>query len=161
MQQISPQLEARWNRILNSYPEDKRRSAIVPMLMFAQDETGKVTEELIEEVARRSGVPRLLVDETIGYYSMLHKKPLGKYHVQVCTNICCLLQGGDKLWEHAQKTLHLGNKEVSADGLISIEEVECMGACSWAPAIEVNYDFHHNVTAERFDEVIRQLRSQG
>lgn len=159
--QISEQLEARWQKILDAYPAGKKRSAIVPMLLFAQDETGTVTEELIEEVARRAGVPRIQVEETIGYYSMLHRKPLGKYHIQVCTNICCLLAGGMELWEHARKTTHLGNKEVSKDGLISIEEVECMGACSWAPAVEVNYDFHHQVTPEKFDALIADLKKKG
>lgn len=158
---ISPQLEARWNKILNAYPEGKKRSAVIPMLMFAQDEIGSVTPELIDEVAVRTATPRIQVDEVVGFYSMLHRKPLGKYHVQVCTNICCMLAGGTELWEHARKTLHLGNKEISPDGLISIEEVECMGACSWAPAIEVNYDFHHRVTPQKFDEVIADIKKKG
>ena len=77
---------------------------------------------------------------------MLHRKPLGKYHVQICTNISCLLVGGEELWEHACHKLGIGHKEVTADGRISLEEVECIGACSWAPAVQVNYDFHHDVT---------------
>jgi NADH-quinone oxidoreductase subunit E len=89
---------------------------------------------------------------------MLHRKPLGKHHVQVCTNISCLLRGGMELWEHACSRLGLGNKEVTADGLISIEEVECIGACSWAPAIQVNYDFHHFVTPEKLDRLLDSLR---
>jgi NADH-quinone oxidoreductase subunit E len=128
------------------------------MLLYAQDELGHVSRELIEEVARRCQVTPLQVDEVIGYYSMLHRKPLGKYHVQVCTNICCQVVGGEDLFEHASKTLGLGNKQVSEDGLISLEEVECMGACSWAPAIQINYDFHHNVTPERFDQLMQALR---
>ena len=158
---ISPQLEARWNKILNAYPDGKKRSAVIPMLMFAQDEIGAVTPELIDEVALRTSTPRIQVDEVVGFYSMLHRKPLGKYHVQVCTNISCMLAGGTELWDHARNTLHLGNKEISRDGLISIEEVECMGACSWAPAIEVNYDFHHRVTPQKFDEVIAEIQKKG
>ena len=144
--------------MLQSYPEGRKRSAVVPMLIYAQDETGAVTQELIEEVAKRCEVAPLQVDEVVGYYSMLHRKPLGKYHVQVCTNICCQVVGAEKLYAHATKTLGLENKEVSADGLISLEEVECMGACSWAPAIQINYDFHHKVTPERFDQLIAALR---
>ena len=75
------------------------------MLLYAQDEIGAVTQELIEEVARRCGVTPLQVDEVIGYYSMLHRKPLGKYHVQVCTNIACHAVGGEELYEHASRTL--------------------------------------------------------
>jgi NADH-quinone oxidoreductase subunit E len=109
-------------------------------------------------VARRCGVTPLQVDEVVGYYSMLHRKPMGKYHVQVCTNISCLLVGGEELLDHAKKRLGIGHKEVTPDGQFSLEEVECMGACSWAPAIQVNYDFHHHVTPERFDQLIEGLK---
>jgi NADH-quinone oxidoreductase subunit E len=155
---FSPELEARFEKLLNSYPPGRQRSAVVPMLLYGQDEVGSVTRELVEEVARRCGVSTLQVDEVIGYYSMLHKKPLGRYHVQVCTNIACQAVGGEELYEHASRTLGLGNKQVSSDGLISLEEVECMGACSWAPAIQVNYDFFHQVTPERFDQLMDALR---
>ncbi|MBV8550821.1 MAG: NAD(P)H-dependent oxidoreductase subunit E [Acidobacteriaceae bacterium] len=155
---FSPELEARFAKLLKSYPPGRTRSAVVPMLLYAQDEVGCVSQELIEEVARRCGVTTLQVDEVIGYYSMLHRKPLGKYHVQVCTNIACQALGGEELYEHASRTLGLGNKEATPDGLISLEEVECMGACSWAPAIQINYDFHHLVTPERFDRLIEALR---
>ena len=155
---FSPELEARFQKLLKSYPPGRTRSAVVPMLLYGQDEVGCVSQELVEEVARRCGVTPLQVDEVIGYYSMLHRDRLGKYHVQVCTNIACQAVGGEELYEHASRTLGLGNKEVSSDGLISLEEVECMGACSWAPAIQINYDFHHFVTPERFDRLIESLR---
>jgi NADH-quinone oxidoreductase subunit E len=154
---FSPELEARFARLLNSYPPGRTRSAVVPMLLYAQDEIGCVTQELVEEVARRCSVTPLQVDEVIGYYSMLHRKPLGKYHVQVCTNIACQAVGAEELWDHACKSLKLANKQVSADGLVSLEEVECIGACSWAPAIQINYDFHHQVTPERFDQLMAAL----
>src|SRR6266852_2508381 len=125
---FSPALEERFAKMLTAYPPGKQRSAVVPMLIYAQDEVGEITPELIEEVAKRCGVAPLQVDEVVGYYSMLHRKPLGKYHVQVCTNISCLLRGGEELFEHASKTLGLGHKEVAADGQFSLEEVECIGA---------------------------------
>jgi len=154
---FSPQLEARFDKLLGSYPPGRQRSAMIPMLLYAQDEVGSITDELIEEVARRVGVTPLQVNEVLSYYSMLHRKPLGKYHVQICTNISCLLRDGDKLWEHACKKLGIGHKGVTADGEISLEEVECIGACSWAPAIQVNYDFHHSVTPEKLDELLASL----
>jgi NADH-quinone oxidoreductase subunit E len=144
--------------MLESYPPGRTRSAVVPMLLYAQDEVGHISHELIEEVARRCKVTPLQVDEVVGYYSMLHTKPQGKVHVQVCTNISCLLTGGEELYEHASKTLGIGNKETTPDGQFSLEEVECMGACSWAPAIQLNYDFHHNVTPEKFNKLIEDLR---
>ncbi len=156
---FSTELEARFEKLLNSYPPGRTRSAVVPMLMYAQDETGAITRELIEEVARRCKVTPLQVDEVVGYYSMMHREPQGKYHVQVCTNISCMLVGGTELYEHACRKLGLGHKQTAADGNISLEEVECMGACSWAPAVQVNYDFHHNVTPEQFDTLIEGLKN--
>jgi NADH-quinone oxidoreductase subunit E len=155
---FSSALEARFAKLLTIYPEGRQRSAVVPMLLYAQDEVGCVNREVVEEVARRCGVSPLQVDEVIGYYSMLHRKPLGKFHVQVCTNIACQAVGGEELWEHACESLKLKNKQVSTDGLISLEEVECMGACSWAPAIQINYDFHHFVSAGDFDRLMASLR---
>jgi NADH-quinone oxidoreductase subunit E len=155
---FSPELEARFARLLASYPPGRQRSAMVPMLLYAQDEVGHVSKELIDEVARRVGVEPLRVEEVASYYSMLHRQPLGKHHVQICTNISCLLTGGAELWEHACKKLGIGHKEVTADGQISLEEVECIGACSWAPAMQVNYEFHHDMTPEKLDRLLDSLR---
>jgi NADH-quinone oxidoreductase subunit E len=151
---FSPQLEAKFAKLMTSYPPGRHRGALVPMLLFAQDEVGAVTQEVIEEIARRLNLFPLQVEEVMSYYSMLHRKPLGKAHVQICTNISCMLNGGAELWEHACARMGIGHKEVTADGRISLEEVECIGACSWAPALQVNYDFHHNVTAEKLDEIL-------
>ncbi len=159
---FSPALEEKFAKLLTIYPKGRQRSAVVPMLLYAQDEVGHVSTELIEEIARRVGVEPLQVDEVIGYYSMLHRKPMGKFHVQVCTNICCMLVGGQELYEHAERLLGIGNKQVTPDGLFSLEEVECMGACSWAPAIQSNYDLHHNETPERLAQLLEDVRrAQG
>jgi NADH-quinone oxidoreductase subunit E len=155
---FSPGLEEKFAKMLTQYPAGRQRSAVIPMLIYAQDEVGAITRELVEEIAQRCGVAPLQVDEVVGYYSMLHRKPLGKHHVQVCTNISCLLVGGEELYEHAKKKLGIGHKEVTADGQFSLEEVECIGACSWAPAIEINYDFHHFVTSEKLDQLIDALK---
>jgi NADH-quinone oxidoreductase subunit E len=155
---FSPELESRFEKLLQSYPPGKTRSAVIPMLLYAQDEIGAITKDLIEEVAKRCSVMPLQVEEVLGYYSMLHKKPAGKYHVQVCTNISCLLVGGEELYHHAAEKLGLGHKETAADGLFSLEEVECMGACSWAPAVQINYDFHHKVTPEQLDGLLDGIR---
>ncbi|MBX5496213.1 MAG: NAD(P)H-dependent oxidoreductase subunit E [Bryobacteraceae bacterium] len=155
---FSPKLEEKFAALLTHYPEGRQRGALIPMLLYAQDEVGAITPELVEEVAKRCGVTPLQVDEVVGYYSMLHRKPLGKYHIQVCTNISCMLVGGEELFEHACKKLGIGHKQVTPDGLFSLEEVECMGACSWAPAIQIGYEFHHKVTPEKLDELIEALR---
>src|SRR3990172_10230141 len=153
---FTAQLEEKFQRLLSHYPV--RRSALVPMLLYAQDEAGYLSKEIIEEIARRFELSVLEVESVISYYSMLRKKPAGKHHIQVCTNISCLLRGGDKLFEHAQKKLVIGNKETTPDSQFSLEEVECIGACAWAPALQVNYDFHHDMTQERFDQLVEDLR---
>jgi NADH-quinone oxidoreductase subunit E len=158
---LSPQLEQKVQQLLSNYPEGRQRSAMIPMLIYAQDEIGSVTLELMEEVAKRVGVTPLQVEEVMSYYSMLHRKPMGKYHVQICTNISCMLVGGAELWDQACHKLGLGHKQVSEDRQISLEEVECMGACSWAPAVQVNYDFHHFVTPEKLDQLIDSLRKHA
>src|ERR1700685_24793 len=154
---FSPETEARFEKFLAKYPADRKRSAMIPMLMYGQDEIGAVTDELVEEVAKRVGVTPLQVNEVLTYYSMLHRKPLGKYHVQICTNISCLLLGGEELWNKATHKLGIGHKQVTADGRVSLEEVECIGACSWAPAIQVNYDFYHDVTMAQLKKLIEAL----
>ena len=155
---FSPELEARFAKLLGSYPAGRERAALIPMLLYAQDEVGAVTPELVAEVARRVGVPPHTVNEAASYYSMLRRRPVGKHHVQICTNISCLLRGGAELWEHAAKKLGIGNREATEDGRISLEEVECMGACSWAPAVQVNYEFHHEMTVEKLDRLLDGLR---
>jgi NADH-quinone oxidoreductase subunit F len=153
--ELPPKLEAKFDKLQNSYPV--KRSALIPMLMYAQDEYGSVTDEIISEIGRRLDLNTVQIEETLEYYSMLHRKPVGKNHVQVCTNIACILRGGTELLEHAKKRLEIGNKETTQDGMFSLEEVECIGACTGAPAIQVNYDFYENVTTRSFDRIIEEL----
>ncbi len=155
---FSPELEARFEKLLRSYPAGRQRAAMVPMLLYAQDEIGCVTPALVSEVAARLGVPPLTVEEVATYYSMLRRKPAGRYHVQVCTNVSCQLNGAEEVWEHACRKLGIGNKGVTEDGQVSLEEVECLGACSWGPAVMVNYDFHHEVTPEKVERLLESLR---
>ena len=156
---FSPALAARFDKLVTLYPV--KRSALVPMLLYAQDEVGYLSDAVIAEIAQRIGITELDVRNVISYYSLLRTKPAGKYHVQVCTNISCMLRGGNELLEHCKKTLGVANKGVTADGMFSLEEVECIGACSWAPAAQVNYDFHENLTAESMDKVLDGYRAQS
>lgn len=156
---FSPALEKKFAEMAEKYPEGRQKACLIPMLMYAQDEVGYISPELKEEIARRLSISVLEVNEVVGYYTMLRDKRMGKTHLQICTNISCLLWDGDKLWDQACKKLGIGHNEVTPDGKISLEEVECIGACSWAPAIQINYDFQHNVTPEQLDQLIDKLRS--
>jgi NADH-quinone oxidoreductase subunit F len=152
---LSPQLTARFETLQNRYPV--KRSALVPMLLYAQDEYGYISDEMIAEIARRLELRTVQVEETLEYYSMLHRKPMGKHHVQICTNVACMLRGGNELLDQAKKRLEIGHKETTTDGVFSLEEVECIGACTGAPAMQVNYDFYENLTPMKFDRIIEEL----
>ena len=154
---FTPELEDRFARMIQNYPPGRQKGALIPMLLYAQDEVGAVTPELVQEVAARLQVKPLEVEEVLGYYTMLAREPRGKYHIQVCTNISCMLVGGEELYHHACKKLGIGHREVTPDGQFSLEEVECMGACSWAPGVQFNYDFHLNMTPEKLDKLIDSL----
>jgi len=156
---FSPELAARFDKLVTQYPV--RRSALIPMLLYAQDEVGYLSPAVIAEVAARVGIQENDVQSVLSYYSLLRTKPAGKFNVQVCTNICCMLRGGNELFEHCKKRLGVGNKGVTTDGVFSLEEVECIGACSWAPAIQVNYDFHENLTPESMDSLLDDYRAKA
>jgi NADH-quinone oxidoreductase subunit F len=148
-------LAAKFDKLQSSYPV--KRSALVPMLLYAQDHYGHISDEMIAEIAARLDLNNVQVEETLAYYSMLHRKPWGKHHVQVCTNVACMLRGGNELLDRAKKRLNIGNKETTSDGVFSLEEVECIGACTGAPAMQVNYDYYENLTPLKFDRIIETL----
>ncbi len=149
---FSPELAARFDRLVTLYPV--KRSALIPMLLYAQDEVGFVSDAVVAEIAGRLDLLELDVRNVLSYYSMLRTTPAGKYNVQVCTNISCMLRGGYELLDHCKKTLGIEHKGVTPDGLFSLEEVECIGACCWAPAVQVNYDFHEFLTPAKMDQVL-------
>lgn len=152
-------LEQKFQTLLERYPI--KRSALVPMALYAQDVLGYVSDDLIAEIAKRVGVNTLQVTETLAYYSMIRRKPAGKYHVQVCTNVSCMLRGGKQVYDFVQKKLEIGNKQVTADGMFSLEEVECIGACTGAPAVQINYDYYENLTEERTYQLLEGLDKGG
>jgi NADH-quinone oxidoreductase subunit E len=156
---FSNEFEARFAEMIPHYPT--KRSALVPTLLYAQDEVGFLSDEVITELAGRLDLTELEVRNVISYYSMLTTKPRGKFNVQVCTNISCLVRGGEEILHHCAKKLGVGHKGTTTDGMFTLEEVECIGACSWAPAAQVNYDFHENLTPEKIDKVLDEYRTKA
>ena len=155
---FSPKLAARLDALVLKYPV--KRSALIPMLLYAQDEVGYLSDAVIAEVAYRIGITELDVRNVATYYSMLRFKPVGRYHVQVCTNISCMLRGGYPLLERFQDELGVAPGETTADGVFSLQEVECIGACAWAPAIQVNYDFHDELKPELVAAILAGYRAK-
>jgi NADH-quinone oxidoreductase subunit E len=155
---ISEKLERFFDEKMKEYPT--KRSFLVPMLLYSQDEAGCLSDEIISHLAKKTELTELEVRNVISYYSLLHTKPMGKYHVQVCTNISCMLRGGEEILDHCKSKLGIGHKQTTPDGVFSLEEVECIGGCSWAPAVQVNYDFHENLTNAKMDAVLEQYRKK-
>jgi NADH-quinone oxidoreductase subunit E len=156
---FTPATAARFDKLATIYPV--KRSALVPMLLYAQDEIGYVSEAAILEIAKRLDLFDLDVRSVLSYYSMLRTKPAGKYNVQVCTNISCMLRGGYEILDHCKSKLGIGHKQVTEDGVFSLEEVECIGACCWAPAMQVNYDFHDELDVVKVDAILAEYRERS
>ncbi len=156
---LSNTLKAKFDQVIARYPV--KRSAIVPLLLYAQDEIGYVSDEVVADVARRVEVRPIEVVENISYYSMLHRHPVGRYNLQVCTNISCMLRGGEEIFSYCAKKLGIGHRQTTEDGLFSLEEVECLGACCGAPAMQVNYDYYENLTPGKIDALLEKLKKNG
>jgi NADH-quinone oxidoreductase E subunit len=142
------------------YPDS--RSALMPALYVAQEEYGGwLPREALVEVAEVMGLTPADVESVASFYSMYNKHPVGKYLIEVCTNIACSLLGAQPLAEHIEKRLGIPPGEITGDGLFTFKRVECMAACGGAPSIQVNGLYHENMTPEHFDQLIDDLKAAG
>ncbi|GAB1441387.1 NADH-quinone oxidoreductase subunit NuoE [Ignavibacteriales bacterium] len=142
-------------KLFDNYPTKK--AAVMPVLYIAQEQNGYISGEVIKEVSTMLEITEEDVMGVVTFYTMYHQHKPGKYHLQVCTNVSCMLRGAYDIWEAVKAKTGLKNGETSADGLFSLEEVECMGSCGTAPMIAVNEDFHENLTKEKALELIDSL----
>lgn len=133
-------------------------AAVMPAVYIAQEQNGYITNEAMEEIANILGIDKVNVLSVVTFYTMFHTKPVGKYHIQVCTNVSCMLRGAFELWDRVREKLGIDNMGVTPDGKFSLEEVECMGACGYAPMIAVNEDFYENLTKEKVEEILEALK---
>lgn len=137
------------------YPEPK--AALMPVLWMAQKKWGWLSEDVMKYVATVMELPFAHVMGVATFYTMYYKKPMGKHHVQVCTNVSCMLRGGEEIFDHVKRKFNIGHNERTEDCNISLEEVECMGACGGAPMIAINERFHENVTVNSVDSLLAAL----
>ncbi len=133
------------------------RAAVMDSLYIAQEQNGYISSEVMEEVASVLNIDTVDVLGVATFYTMYHKKPAGKFHIQVCTNVSCMLCGGYEILESVEKKLGIKENEVTTDGKFSIEEVECMGSCGTAPMLAINEDFYENLSKENLDELLDKL----
>ena len=136
------------------------RSALMPALYIAQEENGGwLSREAMQDVAAVMDLTPADVESVASFYSMYNKRPVGKYMVEVCTNISCSLLGAERLAHHIEERLGVPIGEITPDGLFTVKHVECMASCGGAPAIQVNGLYHENMTPEKFDHLVEELRA--
>lgn len=141
---------------ISKYP--KPMAAVMPLLWMIQEKYGWISLDAMKYVGGLLGLPYDHVLGVATFYTMYFKKPVGKHHLQVCTNVSCMLRGGYEVFRHISGKLGISNKEVTADGMFSIEEVECLGSCATAPMMQVNNQhFYENLTLEKVDKLIDSL----
>lgn len=147
--------------ILGQYPADRKKSAVLPLLHLSQRVYGYVSHEAKEDIAEIIDVDPTHVMSVAGFYTLFHEKPTGKHVIEICNDLACALRGGDDLLAYACDKLGVKNHGTTDDGMFSVENVMCIGACDHAPVIQVNLKFEEDVTHEDFDLLIEQLRSQA
>lgn len=141
--------------IVKRYP--KRRSAIMPALYLAQEKYGCIDETTYQAISQILDVPEIWVFELASFYTLYNRKEIGKYHLQLCTNVPCMLRGTYDLMEHLQSRLGIKNGETSKDGLFTLTAVECIGSCDVAPAMMINQSYHNNLSKEQLDKILDGL----
>jgi NADH-quinone oxidoreductase E subunit len=157
--EFSASVKEECEALFGRYPT--RQAALLPVLWVAQREFGWISREVIEMVAALCALPLSHVYGVVSFYTMFHRAPRGKYHLQLCTNLSCQLRGAEHILDCLRRTLKIDLGETSADGLFSLEEVECLAACEMAPMIQVNEDFHGPLTAESVERLVDRLRKEG
>lgn len=157
MARLTPDNEALARRIIARYPRPK--SALIPLCHLAQEQDGWLSEEAMTHIAELIGCTSAQVLGTASFYEMFKLEPVGRYCVNICTNISCQLLGAEELLHHAEETLGIRAGATTSDGLITLEDVECIAACTEAPAIQVNYRYFHDVSPEDLDGIVEDARS--
>lgn len=154
--EFSDQTKKKIQEILTRYPQ--KEAAILPLLHMTQKEFGFISKEEEKIVAEILGIKPIKVREVVTFYTMLNPKPVGKYHIQVCSNLSCSLMGAEKLIEYLKEKLGIGPGETTPDKKFTLTTVECLGACEQAPSMMVNFDYYGNLDKKKIDEILDKLK---
>src|SRR5213593_4664079 len=155
----SKESEDQFKHLVSIYP--RKRSALIPMLLLAQKEEGYIKAESIDYVARYLDLNPSEVDSIMSFYTLLRRRPVGKYHIMICTNLSCLLRGSDEIEACVKRKLGVNLGEVTSDGLFSAIEFECLASCTTAPVIQINGEFYENLNVRKTEEILDELRKRG
>lgn len=156
---LSKESVAEIQRKMVRYPV--RKSAVLPALTVAYRQLGYLSDDVYEELAQVTEIPKLHIAEAATFYTLFPKKPRGKYRIMVCDNISCALCGADNLLRYLEEKLGISVGETTDDNLFTLEIAECLAGCSAAPMMQVNHEYHENLTKEKIDALIEQWRAQG
>lgn len=155
---LSNEVKAEIDKWIAKYPADKKQSAVMAALQWAQDDNGGyLTNDIMDAIADYLDMPKIAVYEVATFYSMYDLKPCGRHKLKVCTSISCMLRGSDELIEHMENRLGTKVGETTPDGKFTIKRVECLGTCVDAPAMQVGKQYHENLTPEKVDALIDSL----
>ncbi len=147
-------------QIIAKYPDGWQASAVMPLLDIAQRQNGgHLTQAAMDYIAGMLDMPAIRVYEVATFYTMFNHKPIGRHHVQVCTNLPCWLRGSDEIMGTCQKFLGIGNRETTADGMFTLTEVECLGACVNAPMMQIGDDYYEDLNAETTLAILSKLKA--
>ena len=159
MARLTPENVTLAREIIDRYPRPK--SALIPLCHLAQEQDGHLTDDAMAHIAELVGVTPAEVLGTASFYEMFKMEPVGRYMVNICTNIACQLLGGEELLEHAEHKLGIKPGQTTPDGLFTIEDAECIAACTEAPCLQVNYRYFHRITHDEFDALVDELAAGG
>ena len=159
---LSDQVRTEIDVWIAKYPVEQKQSAVMPALRIVQDDNGGyLTNDLMDAIAEYLDMRPIAVYEVATFYSMYELKPVGKTKICVCTNISCLLRGSEDVVDHLNKRLGIGFGETSSDGRYTLKEVECLGACAGAPAVQIDRNYYENLTTEKVDEILDAIEQSA
>lgn len=150
-----------FNRLVARYPEGKQKSALLPVLHLAQESFGWLSEETMDYVAELLQIKPIEVYEVATFYSMYDLKPVGKYVFEVCQTGPCMLRGSDSIVAYIKEKLGIGIGETTADGMFTLKVVECLGACGYAPMMQMGKHYKEHLTKEKVDSIIEECRKNA
>jgi NADH-quinone oxidoreductase subunit E len=153
---FSPENLQKYEQLRNRYPTSK--SLTIPVLWLAQNQFGWISPETMKYVADLLQLPVSHIYGVVTFYTMFNTRPVGKYHLQVCTNISCGLVGGEKICDHLCERLKIRPGQTTPDGMFTLTEVECLGSCGTAPVVQVNEEYAINLTVEKVEQMIQSLK---
>ncbi|MBI4169465.1 MAG: NADH-quinone oxidoreductase subunit NuoE [Acidobacteria bacterium] len=153
---VRPETDRRIDELLRRFP--LRESALLPALHLIQEEQGYVSEESMEYAAAKIGVSAAFVAGVVSFYTMFHRSPVGRHHIQVCQTLPCALRGTRRIMKHLEERLGIRRGETTADGRFSLVAVECLGACDTAPMLQINDQEFGRLDPQRLDEILERLR---